>query len=264
MALSFLLAPAVSWAEIPAGTFIIDLAGNQSVWLDVNEGENGFCEGFEEGFGGSLGACDFSIGIDAKGKLTGSLEVSAVNGNASVSLDGPLKGKLKGDGQTGLTSFSFSSKLSGELSNGGMPTAVSGSVGFTGQINGAGMLTGSWTGELCSKSAGCFDASPTPSPETLDGGGWALVLTIEDLGSGKLGGTGNAVLGDGTQCPYSISGKYSSKTDTASLKLSPSNAACSGSSISFKNVRRAASLTGQMSYKLFGQAGNVPVEGTDR
>ena len=259
-ALALLIAPGLASAGVPSGAFEIDLGGNQSIWLDVADDQEEFCEGFAEGFGGMLQTCSFSMSIDAKGKITGNVEIVAEDGGAVVTLSGPIKGKLKGDGQTGLTDISFSLKLSGEASDGSTTASVSANASFAGQIDGAGLLAGDWSIKLCAKGAGCFDGMETPPGETLDGGGWTLALAIEDLGSGKLGGSAAAEFGDGTTCPYSISGKYSSKSDSASLKLSPTNAACSGTSISLKDVRVNGALTAQMKYKLFGARGDVPVE----
>jgi len=258
-----LLAPGLASAVIPTGIFELDLGGNHSIWLDAADDEDEFCEGFAEGFGGTLQACSLSMSIDAKGKITGAVEISAENADLSISLDGPIKGKLKGNGQTGLTDFSFSMKLAGEASDGLMLADVNASASFAGRITGAGVLTGDWSLKLCTKGGGCLSEMDTQTPETLDGGGWTLVLEIADLGGGKLGGSAAAELGDGTLCPYSISGKYRAKNDLASLKLSPTNAACAGTSISLKDVQLAGLLTAQMNYKLFGQQGNTPVESVD-
>ena len=225
--LLLLLAPGSASAGVPVGSFAFELLLDHAIWLDVDDGADEFCEGFAQGFGGTLQGCDLSMSVDAKGKITGAVEASAQNGNRSVSLTGPIKGSLKSDSKTGLTGLSFSTKLSGELSDGGMPTAVSASAAFGGQIDGDGVLTGAWSDAFCSKAAGCVSEMQTPSPETLAGGGWTLFLEIADLGRGKLGGSASAELSDGTQCMYAISGKYSSKNDAASLKLTPTNAACS-------------------------------------
>ncbi len=263
VALLLLLAPGPALAVIPAGTFEIELGGSRSIWLDTAAGENEFCDGFVAGFGGSLLQCEFSMFVDSKGKITGSVEVAAQNGALVVEIVGPIKGKLKG-GKSGLTELSFSTKLSGEAGNGSTMTSLSGSAAFDGAINGAGILSGEWSTKFCSKAAGCAEDVDTAAPEALAGGGWTLVLQIADLGGGKLGGSAAAELGDGTTCPYSLSGKYSSKSDLASLKLSPSNATCSGTSISLKDVSVAALLEAQMKYKLFGQQGDTPVESVDQ
>ncbi len=253
--LLLLLAPGSASAGVPVGSFAFALFLEHAIWLDVDDGADAFCEGFAQGFGGTLQSCDFSMSVDAKGKITGGIEASAQNGNLSVSLTGPIKGNLKSDSKTGLTGLGFSTKLSGEVSDGLMPTAVSGSAAFGGQIDGDGVLTGAWSDSFCSKPAGCVSEMQTPPPETLAGGGWTLFLVIADLGKGKLGGNASAALADGTQCTYSISGRYSSKTDAASLKLTPTNAACSGTSISLTNARLTTFLSGQLNYRLFGQQG---------
>src|SRR5262245_49876763 len=82
--------PGFASAAIPAGSFEIQLGGSQSIWLDDAEGENAFCEGFEEGFGGTLQTCAFEMFVDAKGKITGSVSVAATNGNLGVQLEGPI------------------------------------------------------------------------------------------------------------------------------------------------------------------------------
>ncbi len=265
MALAPLLlaTPGVASAANPAGSYEIDLGGNQSIWLAVEDSEEEFCEGFAEGFGGSVQACDFALLLDAKGKLTGSLDVSAVNGNLSVVLAGPIKGSLKGDGSTGLSDLSFSFKLSGVVGNTSATTDVSARVSFAGEINGAGRSSGQWNSQFCSKTGGCLSEVDTATPETLAGGGWTLVLEISDLGGGKLGGNAAAELGDGSRCAYTISGKYSDTKDVASLKLSATNATCAGTSISLKDVRVASRLMAQMKYKIFGQRGDTAVESLD-
>lgn len=263
-AILFLLAPTPASAVIPTGSFEIALFLGQSIWLDVNEGENEFCDGFAEGFGSMLQQCELEMFVDAKGKITGSLAIAAENANLGIELTGPIKGKLKEDTKSGRTELSFSAKLSGEAGAGGTMTTLSSDVSFEGQINPAGNLTGEWSTKFCSKAAGCLEEVDTAAPEMLEGGGWTLQLDIADLGGGKLGGSAAAELGDGTQCPYAISGKWSSKSDLASLKLSPTNETCAKTSISLKDVRLAAFLTAQMKYKLFGQQGDTPVEGVDR
>ena len=255
--LLLLLAPGPASAGVPAGSFAFALSLDHAIWLDVEDGADAFCEGFAQGFGGSLQSCDFSMSVDAKGKITGAVQASAQNGNRSVSLTGPIKGSLRSDSKTGLTGLGFSTKLSGEVSDGLMPKAASASAAFGGQIDADGVLTGAWSDSFCSKAAGCVSEMQTPSPETLAGGGWTLFLEIADLGKGKLGGNASAELGDGTQCTYAISGKYSSKSDAASLKLAPTNAVCSGTSISLKDVRLTTFLSGQLSYRLFGQQGDT-------
>ena len=112
-ALLFLLAPPPASAVIPTGSFEIALFLGQSVWLDVNEGENEFCEGFAEGFGSQVQQCEFEMFVDAKGKIIGSLSIDAENANLGVELTGPIKGKLKGKAGSGPTELSFSAKLSG-------------------------------------------------------------------------------------------------------------------------------------------------------
>lgn len=262
--LLFLLAATPASAVIPTGSFELALFLGQSVWLDVNEGENEFCEGFAEGFGSMPQQCEFEMFVDAKGKITGSLAIVAENTNVGVELTGPIKGKLKGNAKSGLTELSFSAKISGEASDGSALTTLSSDVSFEGQISPAGSLTGEWSTKFCSKAAGCLEEVDTAAPEMLTGGGWTLRLEIADLGGGKLGGSAAAELGDGTQCPYSISGKWSSSSDVASLKLSPTSEACAKTSISLKDVQLATFLTAQLKYKLFGQQGDTPVESVDR
>jgi hypothetical protein len=258
-----LFAAAPAQAVIPTGSFAIELAGGRSIWLDAEEGENDFCDGFAEGFGATPLVCEFSLFVDAKGKITGSVEVAAENGNVGIELTGTVKGKLKSSKSSG-TEVSFSTKLSGVAGNGQSTTNVSGDASFAGMINGAGVLTGEWSTKFCSKAAGCVEGADAAPAETLDGGDWTLFLEITDLGGGKLGGSAAAELADGTTCSYELSGKYNSKSDVASLKLSPTNAICDKTKISLKDVRVGATLEAQMKYKLFGQAGDTPVESVDR
>jgi hypothetical protein len=260
MTLLLCVAPGAASAVIPEGHFEIGLGASQSIWLDDAAGENEFCDGFAEGFGGTLQSCEFEMFVDAKGKITGSVAVAALNGNLAVELEGPIKGKLKGDSQQALTDLSFSAKLAGSVGDGVMTTALDAKVGFAGQIDLDGDLFGEWNTKICSKAAGCVEEIESSPSQAFDGGSWLLALDIADLGGGKLGGSAEAELSDGTTCPYEISGKYSSKSDTASLKLSPTSQSCDGTSISLKDVRVAATLAAQMKYKLFGFKGDVPVE----
>ena len=122
--LLLLLAPGSASAGVPVGSFAFALFWSHAIWLDVDDGANEFCEGFAQGFGGTLQSCDFSMFVDAKGKITGAVEASAAERESGPStLTGPIKGKLKSDSKTGLTGLSFSTKLSGEVSDGLMPTA---------------------------------------------------------------------------------------------------------------------------------------------
>ena len=263
LGLLLVLAPAPAPAVIPTGSFAIELGGARSIWLDVEEGENDFCDGFAEGFGATPLVCEFSLFVDAKGKITGSVEIVAENGNLGIELEGTVKGKLK-SGKTGGTELSFSTKLSGVAGDGQLMTSLKGDASFQGSIDGAGVLTGAWTTKFCSKAAGCREDVDTAPQETFGGGAWTLFLDISDLGDGKLGGSAAAELGDGTTCSYELSGKYSSKSDLASLKLSPTNATCDKTSIKLEDVRLDSILEAQMKYKLFGQSGDTPVESVDR
>lgn len=264
---AFLLSSSIAGiasAVIPEGDFEIALGGSRSIWLDDAAGENAFCDGFAEGFGGTLQMCKFEMFVDAKGKITGTLAVAASNGNLGVELEGPIKGKLKGDDRAGITEIEFSTKAAGVVGDGVMETSVDAKLAFAGQIDLDGDLAGEWSTKLCSKVAGCLEDLETAPAQDFDGGSWMLALDIADLGDGKLGGSAAAELSDGTTCPYEISGKYSSKSDTASLKLKPTSLACEGTSISLKDVHVDGALEAQMKYKLFGHKGDTPVVSFDR
>jgi hypothetical protein len=258
---ALLLASAASpaAAEIPVGSFTFEFGGGRSVWLGEGESEEAFCAGFEQGFGGALEACSLRLFVDAKGKLSGQATVSANAGELFVDLSGPVKGKLKGDGSGG-SDFSWSVKLSGQAGDGGGAAEIKGNLGFSGRISSAGSLNGSWSFELCAKGGGCVGDADGQGPEALAGGDWTLLLEISDAGGGSLGGTATASFASGALCVYSISGKYSPKKDTASLKLSPRGSACAGTSIQLKEVRLAGVLGGEIKYKLFGARGDVFAE----
>jgi hypothetical protein len=249
------LAAAPASAVIPTGSFEFEL---DALWLGSGASEEDFCEGFEEGFGGELEDCAFSLEIDGKGKLHGSLAVAARNGDLFVELSGPLKGKLKGD--TGGADLSFSGKLEGEAGSDGGMSELKLQVRFEGSIDASGDLNGSWSFKLCPKGGTCLSDADGQGPDALGPGDWTLTLEITDAGDGRLGGEATAVLGGGALCQYTISGKYSEKKDTASLKLSPQGSACDGTSIRLKNVRLAGRLSGDIKYKLFGAKGDGFVE----
>jgi hypothetical protein len=262
LAAAFVLAclPGAGRAAMPQGDYTIELGGSQSVWLGQQPEDDEFCDGFEAGFGSELDSCSFSLFVDAKGKITGSIHIV---GNASgilVTLDGPVKGKQKGNAASGITSLSFSAKLNGSASDGGAnPRSVSAQIAFGGQIDAGGVLTGDWSYSLCAKGAACREQADAIAPETHDGD-WTLDLFLQDTGGGQLSGEALATFADGSACSYDVSGKYSAKKDEASLKLSPLGSACSGTSLQLKRVRDVPPLEGEMKYKLFGSGGSVLVE----
>jgi hypothetical protein len=254
--LLLLAAPGSALAAMPVGSHSIQLGDDQSVWLLAPADPDPFCEGFEDGFGAEPDACTFSLFIDAKGKITGSVQIAADNGNVVLNLSGPIKGKQKGSSD-GATKLSFSAKLSGEANGGGDDVTLTANIAFDGEIE-DGLLVGSWSYKLCAKGESCFQAEDAIPAELLDGGSWTLDLEVISLGNDRLGGEAIATFSDGSQCTFALDGKYNAKKDVSSLKLSPDD--CDGASLQLKNVRFVGDLTGDLKYKLFGAKGNAFVE----
>jgi hypothetical protein len=250
-----LLAPGPTAAAPPSGEYAIPLGGNQSIWIGP-AAEDEFCEGFAEGFG-SEADCNFSFDVDGKGKIAGSASLNFDDDDIEFHLSGPIKGKQKGDDRTGITDVSFSLNLSGTGGDGMTQLPVSGELGFEGQVNAAGVMTGMLELSLCVKGGECIE-DVQPIDEDLDDGDWELLLDVTHQ-NGVLGGTASASFGEDTGCDYSISGKYNTKKDESSLKLTPTGGDCDGTSISMKGVHVNGPLMGDLKYKLFGSRGDATV-----
>jgi len=263
-ALALLCSPGLASAAIPVGHFEISLAGNQSIWFAEIGDDEAFCVAFAEGLE-DVEYCDFEMFVDGKGKLTGYLDFAAWSDDILISLHGPLKGSQRGDGQTGFMRADFSLKLVGEASDGDISLAVKASIKYTGQVAPGGVASGSWDQRFCVQGGGCESYQTVAPMETLTHGAWLLELEIGAAGGGALNGGARAEFGDGSECFYAIEGKYSAKTDVASLALTPITPECAGTSIQWKEVRSPTpggslgSLTAQLRYRLFGFNGDTTV-----
>jgi hypothetical protein len=259
-ALWILCAPGFATAVMPVGNYEIAFGGNHSIWFGDGSGDdNGLCDGLEAGVD-LVGICNFQLFVDGKGKVFGDLDFGGWDDGFLITFQGPIKGTLRGDARKGIARTSYSLKVTGEADDGSVKLPVKGKLKFTGQVEPGGVATGVWEQRFCTKGSPCVSSRIDLLPENLTNGDWLLELTIADAEGGALDGSALVRLGNGTECPYDLSGKYSAKTDLASLVLIPSDPLCAGTSIQLKNVRALDAVelsSAQVKYKLFGYAGEA-------
>lgn len=261
IALALLLSPASGWAAPPIGSFEISFGGNLSIWFGTGAENAAFCEAFAEGID-ELEYSDFEIFVDGRGKLFGYLDLAARDAGIRLAMHGPLKGSQRGDASSGITRTTLALKLSGEASDGTSTLGVKGSLRYTGQVAPGGVANGVWDQRFCVQGAGCESYQTVVPTEILPNGGWTLGLEIGDAGGGALNGIARAEFSDGSECSYAIAGKYSAKTDSSRLTLSPITPDCAGTSIQLGVANSNGLVFGNrvaLKFKLFGFTGDVVV-----
>jgi hypothetical protein len=237
-AAGLLAAPGLASALIPTGSFEIQFGGNQSIWMGeegVDAGEE-FCNEFEAEFD-VLESCDFEIFVDGKGKIYGYLGFSGWIDGLYFDEGGPIRGTQRGDDRSGISRISLKIKLTGTTSDGFETLPNRWSLRYSGQTTAEGLLSGLWTARVCINGVGCNEAENPVPPTTLSNGGWSLQIEITDEGNDTLSGSARVEFGDGSECFYSVSGRYSARRDTARLSLLPTEPECAGTWLRLKDVR---------------------------
>lgn len=245
--LMLVLLPALSYAEVPSGRYtnhfgqlgtdIWDLSGTYS----EADYDNSF---------------DYSIVQDDKGKITGQgVEMFSYDDEYDVTLYSTISGSLKSIGN--VTRAAMKLKGSGTATDGYQVVNVKAKMTDTfyiDKINGS--LIGYGKGTICAQGEGC---APLYASEELDipgeaDGSWDLVLDIQNVDGKKLTGTALAILQNGRQVPFTLTGKYDSSSDLTKLKLKGSGG---------KFTIQSHAIPGQLVFqtikgKTLGQTVNFP------
>lgn len=237
-ALWLAFAPGLALAAIPTGSFDFTLGGNQSIWVeegDESEAEAAFCAEFAATLG-DVEFCEFAIHVDGKGKIAGFVDFAAWSDGILIAMSGPIKGSQRGNGATGFSSASYSIKLAGEASDGNVTLGLKANLAFAGQVAPGGVASGYWDARFCLQGEPCESFRTYLPTETLTNGDWQVELEIADAGGGALSGSARIEFGDGSECLYDLRGRYSAKSDAASLALTPITPDCAGTSIQLRDV----------------------------
>jgi hypothetical protein len=260
VAAALLAAPSLAPAAIPTGSFELQFGGLQSIWMGeegVDVGEE-FCAGLADSFD-SLELCDFEAFVHGRGRIFGYLEFAGWSGGLHLSLGGPIKGTQKGDDRSGLARVKLTVRLTGTASDGFVTAPTRSRLRLTGQTTAAGLATGVWEARFCVQGAGCNEEQSLVPPTLQTDGEWSLEIEITDGGEGWLGGSARVAFGNGEDCLYAVSGRYSARRDTARLRLLPTESACEGTSLRLKDVHLLAGppddISGSIAYRLFGFRG---------
>jgi hypothetical protein len=244
-------------AAAPVGSFEYTLGGRQSIWL--GDEDEDFCENFGEAFD-EIVHCDFEAFVDGKGKIGGWFEFAGWSGGLLFEQSGPVKGSQRGDGRTGVSSSMLAIKLSGTASDGFITVSSKANIRLWSQTQADGYTIGGFEQTVCVSGFGCSSDEGTGDPVIATNGDWQLELEIVETSPGKLGGEARVELGNGWECFYAISGKYSAKKNVSSLKLEPLDPECAGTSLGIKNAWvQGDELIGDLAYSLYGFTGAVGI-----
>jgi hypothetical protein len=263
VAAALLAVPSLVSAAIPTGSFEIQFGGQQSIWMGeegIAAGEE-FCTGFEASFD-DLEFCDFQAFVDGKGRIYGYLEFSGWSGGLHIAEGGPIKGIQRGHDRSGVSRVDLTISLAGIASDGLATAPTRSGIRLRGQTTADGFVSGVWIMRVCIKGLGCNQSERPAPPTVLTNGGWSLELEITDAGGGELGGGARVEFGDGSDCYYTVDGRYNARKDTAGLRLFPTEAACAGTSLKLRDVRLMIGppddIAGSIDYQLFGFRGATP------
>jgi hypothetical protein len=261
VATALLAGPGLAWAAIPTGSFEILFGGHQSIWTgetsDLNEE---FCEGFAESFD-VLESCDFDLFVDGRGELYGYFGFAAWVDGVHFVEGGPIRGRQRGDDRSGISRVSLKIKLKGTASDGLETLLTRSSLRLSGQVTAEGLMSGVWIVRVCIQGVGCNENESLVTPGIAENGEWSLQIEITDEGDDRLGGNARVEFGNGEECLYSVSGRYSSTKDTARLRLDPTEPDCAGTSLRLKDVHLLVGppdqIAGSIAYRLFGFRGDT-------
>ena len=242
-------------AEPPTGSYVIDVGGDQSILLPT-EIEDSACETAD----GVTVCIDGAIATDGSGAVTGSA-LMELSGDIEGELEATLAGSVRGS--RNKTKVRLAMDMSGEASSGGITLDFEGKARFKCvDTTGAGSFLCRGRIKLCAfdagKRIGC--ESERLDLELTDGGGpWQLrLLNLSTATSGAVTGNAEVTLATGQILTYDVSGKYSSRKDTAKLRLVGTGDAARSKLAFSKAVFEGSAVTdGKLAYRIAGQKGKV-------
>jgi hypothetical protein len=115
---------------------------------------------------------------------------------------------------------------------------------------------------LCASARGvghaCASAPATVTIATV-GGDWTIGLDLATDGTGNVTGTAHVTLVSTDTLDFQVSGKYSAKTDSSTLKFSGVGAAAKSAKLSLKGWApdTGSGARGVLKFKIAGQTGSI-------
>jgi hypothetical protein len=249
LAILLLAWPILAPAAIPDGIMVFEFTGSNiydfSHYYD--------CETESEG-GLTLTLClDVDMVPDGKGKYTGSASLD-FSGDITGTLTGPASGAARGTaGGDGNAKLKFAT--TGGLYAPGLGTVDTAiKVNCKGGIDPTGFLA-----TLCSvrvKIAGAGSASAKGTfNDQLNGGAWTFTIDVDPVDEKRFAGTGTDSLG----YAYTVSGKYSDKSDTSKVKATGlRDTASNGAKVQLKDLTTGGAA--EAKFKVQGYKGSTNVQ----
>lgn len=222
-----LLALPAAHAQMPVGSHVFDIDGQ----LPLYE----FSDTYSESIGGI--DLDFTMNMDAQGRLTGAGVARINDQGVSGSLDIDLTGKVGGSASAPRLQFTL--KMTGALTASGQTVAVSAVAQFRVEPDvQSQLMVGTLKITVSVKGQGrqtVSEAVSVPLPPDSDGS-WTLEVDLRDLGRGQM--SADAVVDvAGRECRMEGKGKYAEKTGSSKVALKgTTELQTAGSSLKFELV----------------------------
>lgn len=192
-------------ADVPTGQFELIIDGSK-LW-DISGTYHEDFDGID---------IDYTLVMDESGKIIGFGDASASLFGASLEADLNFNGSVKG------LSVKLNFTMVGEVTDGGQTVGFNANVKTKLEIVESNRsVEGSTKGKIrvdgvgSQRIVGAFSFS---LENDMDGS-WILTLDLSDAGKNKITGSGTITLSNDKQFFTPVSGKYSSKKETAKLKL---------------------------------------------
>lgn len=250
--------PVLTLAAIPNGVMEFQLLSDNQIY-DISHFSD--CETVNE-LGASVTLCgNIDMVPDGKGKHSGSATLE-FSGDITGTLVGPASASVKGTvGGEGKAKLMFAG--TGNISNGveTFPTDVK--VSCKGTISSSGFFASTCSLRVSIEGAGSGSAKAELSDQ-LNGLLWTLTIDVNALDEKKFAGTGTDSLG----YAYTVSGKYSSKSDTSKVKATGAkNTSSNGVKVNLNNLTAGGSAAAKLKVQGYKgtpevQANSTPSSGT--
>lgn len=244
----------IAAAEVPSGSYAIDIGAEQSILVPANV-EASSCETADDvticlsgelatngaGVITGSGLATFTGGIEGDLAIgfTGKVAGAATRPRVSLSLD--LTGELTSDGVTLDVEASSRTKCGQDL--------LAGGFACVGKMKLCAFYHGQRVG--CESGLINFEIED-------DGGPWQLRLDLATDPAGVVSGTAEVELATGEIYAYGVTGKYNARSGTADLRLVGSGAAL-GSKLRLSKVSLLGGTAtgGRLDFQVAGQKGKA-------
>jgi hypothetical protein len=256
-----MLGLSVPWcgAAIPGGLLTYDVTDSANLLWDVTKVSD--LHNIHVGIGDISADIYFDVDFtqDGAGKLKGagvttveviSSELSGIFANATYKVTGKVSSRA------GVAKLRYQATASVLAQVNSRQTRVKATAVWTATLNGVTkQLTGIYKNRASASGRG--SASETgPIPQTwadvaadLGDGGWSIHLALSNDSFKKITGTAAVRLDSGAVLPFTVKGKYNSKTDMSKLVLIPAP----GSKGSSLRVTMLGNNITELKGKVFGQ-----------